>query len=99
MKQFKEFGITPSTKGFIGDKIKIDRILNKKITVHEYRIEESKYQKGNGKCLHMQIQLGENKHVVFTGSAALQDVISRVPKAEFPFETTIVKDNDRFEFT
>src|SRR5205809_1348577 len=99
MKRFSEFGIKPTLKTLVGDKIKIDRILNKEITVTDYRIENSKYEKGNGKCLYMQIELNNNKHVVFTGSTVLMQLIEQVPKSDFPFQTTIIKDNDHFEFT
>jgi len=100
MKAFSQFGIRSESQRFVGDKIKIVRILNRKITVIDYRIEESKFQQGGGdKCLHMQIELDGTKHVVFTGSRNLAEVIQKIPKADFPFTTTIVKDNDMYEFT
>lgn len=82
-----------------GDKIKIDRILNREIIVHDFKIEKSKYEKGNGRCLYLQIEVNQTKHVVFTGSAGLIDAIEQVPKSSFPFSTTIVRENERFEFT
>lgn len=99
MNRFKDMGIAPTVKSFQGDKIKIDRLLNREIKVIDYKIETSKYEKGNGKCLYMQIQLGETMHIVFTGSAVLMNVIERVEKHLFPFVTTIVKQHDHFEFT
>jgi len=99
MNRFKDFGIKTELQSFTGDKIKMDRILNREITVHDFRIEDSKYGNGNNKCLYMQISIGETKHVVFTGSVALIDTIQKVPKEKFPFATTIVKENERFEFT
>ncbi|MCF0070252.1 hypothetical protein LZD49_07200 [Dyadobacter sp. CY261] len=100
VKKFKEFGIQPESKGFVGDKIDVDRIINTEIVVHDYRIETSKYPgKGNSKCLHMQISIGDQKRVVFTGSTVLQYEIQKISKSDFPFETTIVRDNKRLEFT
>jgi hypothetical protein len=100
MKQFKEMGITAERKSFVGDKIKLERILNREITVHDFKVEPSKItDKGNGKCLYLQIELKDDKHVVFTSSIYLQDMISQVPRSDFPFKTTIVKVNDHFEFT
>ncbi len=98
MKQFKEFGIKTISQSFTGDKIKINRILNREIVVHDYRIEQSKFAKGNGKCLHMQIELDSTKHVVFTGSSFLIEVIQQIPKPDFPFKATIVEENEHFEF-
>lgn len=100
MRDFKDFGINLQGKGFVGDKIEIHSILNEKISVIEYRIVESKFtEKGNGKCLHIQIIVGGSKRVVFTGSGVLMETIVMIPKMEFPFTTTIVKKNKRFEFT
>lgn len=99
MKQFKDFGIKPSLQSLTGDKIKIERILNRTITVTDYRIEDSKYNNGNAKCLYMQIEVDNTKRVVFSGSKVLIELIEQVPKNEFPFITIIVKENERFEFT
>lgn len=99
MGQFKDLGIMPEVKSFVGDKIKIERILNREIVVHAFKIENSKFEKGNGKCLHLQIEFSGEKKVVFTGSAVLMNMIGKVPESEFPFSTTIVKTNDHFEFT
>jgi len=99
MKSFKDFGIKPALTSMLGDKIKIDRILNRQIIVHDYRIEDSKYGNGSSKCLYLQIELNGIRNVVFTGSAVLIDLIQQVPKSEFPFTSTIIKDNERFEFT
>lgn len=97
MKTFKELGITTNQKGFTGDKIKISKVLNRQIIVLGYKIENSKFN--DGKCLHMQISLGDTKHIVFTGSKHLQELIGQVAKGDFPFTTTIIEENDRFEFT
>lgn len=96
MKSFKEFNIVPTIKGFVGDKIKIERILNREIIVMEYKIEESKF---NGKFLSLQIKIKDEMHVVFTGSNALMDQVQQVPKDGFPFTTIIKKENERFVFT
>jgi hypothetical protein len=67
--------------------------------VTDYKIEKSRYEKGNGKCLYLQIEIGNTKHVVFTGSAGLMDQIEKVPKEKMPFKTTIVRENERMQFT
>lgn len=84
----------------VGDKIKIAKVLNREITVHDFRLEDSKFDKNkSGKCLHLQISITGEKHVVFTGSDVLIDLIQQVPKSEFPFTTIIVKEGEHFEFT
>ena len=100
MNAFKDFGITATVKNFTGDKIKMSKILNKQIQVQAFKIETSKYaEKGNGKCLHLQIKIGEVQHIVFTGSVTLMDMIAKVPEAGFPFNTIIIEENERYEFT
>lgn len=99
MKKFSDFGIKPVSQGLMGDKIKIDRVLNKEITVSDFRIVDSKFtDKGNGKRLDIQVEVDSTQRVIFTGSITLMEMIQRVPKTEFPFQTTIVRENERFEF-
>lgn len=100
MNSFKDFGIKAQHKSFEGDKIRIDKILNKQIVVEDYKSAESKFkEKGSGKLLTLQIIVDNAKRVLFTGSTSLIEMIEQVPKEKFPFITTIVKENERFEFT
>jgi hypothetical protein len=99
MKKFKEFGIKPASQSMQGDKIKISKVINREIVVHDFKVEDSKFGSGSSKCLYMQISIGETKHVIFTGSTVLIETIQQIPKADFPFITTIVKEDERFEFS
>jgi hypothetical protein len=99
MNNFKQFNIQATSKSFEGDKIKIDRILNKQIVVYDFKIENSKYEKGNGKCLYLQIHVDNAKRVLFTGSTSLMEMIQKVPAEGFPFTTTIIRENERFQFS
>ena len=100
MHQFKDLGITTEIKGFTGEKIKMSRVLNKEITVFYFDIKPSKYpEKGNGKCLYLQIEMNNTKFIVFTGSTVLQEMILKVPQEKLPFITTIIEENERFQFT
>jgi hypothetical protein len=100
MNNFQQFDIKVEAKSFEGDKIKIERVMNKQIVVEAFKIVESKYkEKGNGKCLHIQIIVDNAKRVLFTGSGTLQEMIEKVPANGFPFITTIIKENDRYRFT
>lgn len=99
MKSFKDLGIKPPVQTFQGDKIKITRIINREIVVHDYRIENSKFASNNSKCLYLQISISDVKHLVFTGSTVLMETIQQIPKENFPFLTTIIKENERFEFS
>lgn len=96
MKKFSDFGIKTSSQAFTGDKIKIERVLNREIKVMAYKVEPSKFNENN--CLHLQISIGDTPHVIFVASKNLIEQIEQVPKTDFPFITTIVK-NDRLEFT
>ena len=99
MKQFKDFGITSTTKSFTGDKVNINRVINRKITVHDYKIEKSKFEKGNGKCLHLQIELSGTKNVVFTSGSYLMSALEQIGRDNLPFETTIIEIDKHLEFS
>jgi hypothetical protein len=94
--KFKDLNITTTINHFSGDKISINRVLNKPIIIHEYKIETSKF---TDQCLHMQIEVDGAKRVLFLGSKILIDTIEKVPKDKFPVETIIIKDNNYYEFT
>lgn len=100
MKSFKDLGIKVETQGFLGEKIEIYHVLNKEIIINKYKIEPSKYlDKGNGKRLTLQITHEEKDRVIFTGSIILMDLITKVKKEDFPFKTTIIKENKSYQFT
>lgn len=98
MKKFSQFNIKPNVISFTGEKIKMARVLNTPITVLDYKIGESKAVAGT-KLLTLHIEKNGTKHVIFTGSKVLLDLIERISKSNFPFETTIVKENEYYEFT
>lgn len=98
MKKFSDFKINVS-KPMAGEKIKISKILNREIIVTDYKITDSKYQKNkSGKCLCFQINFGDEKRVVFTGSDVLINQIKYIDKSELPFETIIIQEGDHYEF-
>ncbi len=101
MNNFKEFEIKASAPWFKGEKIKMSKILDREIIVHDFKIEDSKcfQDRGNGKCLHLQISFNDEKRIVFTSAGELIDVIQQIPKSGFPFTTTITQDEKRFLFT
>lgn len=100
MKNFKNFGIKSEPTTFIGDKIQIKKVLGKEIIVEKYDIRNSKHSDfKNDKCLWLQIILNEEKRVIFTGSLYLMEMIQQVNKDDYPFKTTIVEIEDRYEFT
>jgi hypothetical protein len=103
MNRFSQFNIKAPSRGFEGSKIKMARILNREIVVHDFKIEDSKVQafkeKGTDKCLHLQISIDSEMHVVFTSAAGLIETIQQIQKAQFPFTTIIIEENERFKFT
>jgi hypothetical protein len=96
MKKFSDFKIKVENSGFVGDKIKITKVLNREIKVHGFKVDASKYNTGN--CLSIQIEIKGVKHVVFTGSRGLIELIQKVPKDGFPFLTTIIQENEMYLF-
>jgi len=99
MNHFKDLGITAPAQAFIGDKIKLNRVLNEEITVHRYKIEKSNFEKGDGMRLVLQIEWKASMHILFTSSVTLKEMIQNVPKDKFPFTTAIRMVNERPQFT
>lgn len=97
MKQFSDFKIKPVAKNFGGDKIGIDDILNKQITVHDFKIGVSKFEAKPR--LDLSITFDGRLRLYWSNSAMLIEMIKQIPKEEMPFETTIVKENKQLRFT
>lgn len=97
MKNFKDLGVHVEKQGFVGNKIKINKILNKEIIVHKFKVIPSKFD--SGKCLNLQIEVDGTKHVLFTGSGNLIGIIEKIDADHFPFKTTIIEENDCFYFS
>jgi len=98
MNSFKDFNIKPKASSYVGEKVKVKKILNLSITVLDFKIEPSK-QKAGTKLLTLQIELAGEKRIVFTGSTILMDQIVQLPKGALPFTTTIQENSDHYEFT
>lgn len=100
MKQFSELGIKTQAKSPEGDRISIDNAIDKQIIVLSAHIGPSKFQKGNNEqCLTLQIELNNEKRVIFTNAKYLIEAMQNATKEDFPFSTIIKKTNKRFDFT
>lgn len=99
MNSFKDMGIAAPVAAFTGDKIKLNKILNEQIIVHRYKIEPSKFEKGDCKRLVLQIEKNWINYILFTSSVTLKDMIQQVPEQKFPFETIIKMIDERPQFT
>jgi len=100
MNRFSDLNIKRPNQALLGDKIKIDRVLNQEIKVLGYRISKSQYSKNkSGMCLSLQVEFAGEKRVIFTGSDVLQTIIKQIPEDKFPFLTTIVKEGESLIFS
>lgn len=100
MKKFADLGIVIKHDEFIGDKIKIDKIINREIVLCDFKIDESKYKDNNNKkCLTLQIELNGEKKIVFTGSKILLQAVEQVNKEDLPVTCTIITENGMYKFT
>ena len=98
MKNFKEFNIVPTFTAFVGDKIKLSKVINTEIIINDYKIKDSEKRPGT-KYLTLQITRKGEKEVIFTAAKTLMDMIEQVPKDEFPFMTTITQEDQMYQFT
>ena len=98
MNKFSDFNVSVDLP-MSGEKIKISKILNRKIIVNDYRLNDSKYSKNkSGQCLTLQIVFEGVKRVVFTGSDVLIRQITQVNRDCLPFECEIMQEGDHYEF-
>lgn len=101
MNKFSQLGVKVNTQHFVGDKIKMPKVLNIEITVHAYKLEPSKHfqNKGTGQCLYLQITFNGEKRILFTSAVGMIEAIQQVPRDKFPFDTVIKEEDKRFYFT
>ena len=72
-----------------GNKKRLDDILNREITVVDFRLRKSTKRDGT-ECLQMQFVLDDEVCVLFTGSSVLINQIKEA-KDNIPFVGTVVK--------
>lgn len=100
MKLFSELGVTIDSAPMTGEKIKINRILNKEIEVVDFELSESKFKKENGRaCLKLQIRHEGELRVIFTGSVMMVKAIECIKREMLPFITTVIENNGFYQFT
>jgi hypothetical protein len=90
--RFSDFADEPEVLD--GDKIPIERVLNKEIEIIGYRVTSSKYPKNkSGKCLTLQFTADDGeRHILFTGSDVLIEQTERYGE-KIPFLAVIKKIN------
>ena len=93
MNKFSDF----AEEKFIGEKIKISKVLNKEIKVLAFQVKKSKIEKGSTYA-QIQIELHGELRVIFTNSTVLKEQLQRY-KEHLPFCTTIIKNNKYFSFS
>lgn len=97
MNKFSDF--SKEGTSMLGDKIKIDEILGKEITITGFKISDSKYQNSSSKkLLTLQISYDEINKIVFTGSKVLMEQVEKYEE-EIPFTTKIERVNKFYTFT
>lgn len=96
MHKFSDFA--EEDQGIDGDRIAIENALNKEIVVKKYRLNKSKFNRGSGKCLTIQLELNGKTNVIFTGSEVLIKQCEKY-KDKMPFITQIKKIDKYFTFT
>jgi hypothetical protein len=101
MNRFADFNIQCEQGLFEGKKINFADLFNVPIVVRDFKIEESKFEGKNKSNKRLQLSIVFNKEncIAFSGSDNLMEMIKKVPKKCFPFETIIRKKEKRFEFT
>lgn len=84
-----------------GEKMRVEDILNREISILNARISESKYAKENEnrkRVATIQFEIGGKTYVAFTGSGVLIKQIEKY-RDRIPFITTIRKINRYYTFS
>lgn len=97
-KRFGDFNIKVDVDTLTGDSIKISKVIGKEIIVKAFKINKSKFEKTEH-CLTIQIDIGGENKVIFTGSNMLKKQIELIKKEDFPFIATIENINDTYQFS
>lgn len=97
-KRFSDFAEEPNVLD--GDKVPIERIINKQIEVIGFKVKASKFPKNQtGQCLTLQfLDEYQERHIVFTGSDVLIEQMCKYGE-EIPFLATIKKVNKYYTLT
>ena len=95
MKKFSDFA---DSRQLEGDKISIDKILNKEVIVKNFTIKESKYNIGDNFYMTMQIEIERINHIVFTSSIVLRNQLEKY-KEELPFIAKVVQINNYYSLS
>jgi hypothetical protein len=97
-KRFSDFAEEPNVLD--GDKVPIERIINKEIEVIGFKVRASKFTKNQtGKCLTLQfLDEYQERHILFTGSDILIGQMCKYGN-EIPFLATIKKINKYYTLT
>lgn len=77
------------SKTMTGAKIEIEKVLDKSVTVLDYRIGDSKFNRNE--YLTLQILFEGETRIIFTGSGVLKEDLEKLKRDDFPFQTTIVR--------
>jgi hypothetical protein len=99
MKKFSDLNIMQTSQSFAGEKIKLYNLLNREITVLDYRIVASKFNNAGSERLDIELEVDNVKRLTWTGSTRLIETMKQVAKTDLPFQTTIVKDGESFKLT
>jgi len=96
MKRFSDLNISLNPHGYVGEKIKIAKLFNREIEIHNFKTEPSK--KNESILLTIQIKVDNDFRVIFCGSRRLAAILEAVPSDSFPFLTQIVNENLGYSF-
>lgn len=78
-----------------GDKIPIEEVMNKEIVVTSFRVQPSKFNKGDGQVMTLQIDVNNEKRIIFTSSVVLRNQVQKYQE-QLPFIAQIKRINNKY---
>jgi len=100
MKKFSDLNINVVPDSFIGEKIKIEKILGSEFILLDYKIIDSKFKKDDKpkKLLTLQIEYNNENRVIFSGASILIKTAEQINKDDLPISCTIDKNYRYYVF-
>lgn len=84
---------------FSGPKLHIEDVLNREITIYDFKIQQSKIKEyTSGEYVIFQIKIDGKSHVLFSSSKVLRSLIIQY-KDKLPFTTVITKNKNFYTFS
>lgn len=93
MRKFSDLNVTLDRR-FVGQRIRINTVLDANIVIHDFDFRKSKVCKEDGKdvCLYLDIEINKERRLIWGNYPYMIKQLEQVDRSNLPFECKIVND-------